>query len=222
LDRKLKTASIVRLVSLLFFVFTLAMFVFASVYSFSSLITPMSSTIPYQKALALAAIVRVQALPFLTPSSMTQNLITYTDLDDGISIKYPSGWEKIEYPAVPMSTAGYRVVVNFLAPIVNASDQWRDYLMMQVLDQSTAKSLVPQVKTTLAGNPGYKLVYTNNEESFLLKTLEVWTTIGDHTYLFIYKAEATKYSGYLPIIQRMLDSFKVGGSAGLSNSSSFK
>jgi serine/threonine-protein kinase len=187
------------------------MFVFVSVYSFSSLITK-SSTIPYQKALALAAraIARAQAPSSLTPSSMTQNFTTYTDLADGISIKYQSGWEKIEYPAVPMSTTGYRVVVNFLAPIVKASDQWREYLMIQVLNQSTVKSLVPQVNTTLAGNPGYKLVYTNNEESFHLKTLEVWTTIGDHTYLLIYKAEATKYSGYLPIIQRMLDSFKVG------------
>jgi eukaryotic-like serine/threonine-protein kinase len=191
------------------------MFVFVSVYSFSSL-TNMSSSIPYQKALALAAkaIVRSQVPSSLTPSSTTQIFTTYTDLADGISIQYQSGWEKIEYPAVPLSTTGYKVVVNFLAPIVNASDQWRAYLMVQVLNQSIVKSLVPQAKTTLAGSPGYKLIYTNNEESFHLKTLEVWTTIGDHTYLLIYKAEATKYSRYLPIIQRMLDSFKVGVSPG--------
>ena len=157
-----------------------------------------------------------QAPSSLIPSSTTQNSTTYTDLSDGISIQYqyPPGWEKIEYPAVPPSSTGYKVVVNFLAPIVNASDQWREYLMIQVLNQSTVKGLIPQVKTTLAGNPGYKLVYTNNEESFHLKTLEVWTTIGDHTYLLIYKAEATKYSGYLPIIQKMLDSFRVGVSPG--------
>jgi hypothetical protein len=215
LYRTLKPASIVRLLSPFCFVSTLAMFVFVSVYSFSSLIN-MSSTIPYQKASALAAkaIVRAQVPSSLTPSSTTQIFTTYTDLADGISIQYQSGWEKIEYPAVPLSTTGYKVVVNFLAPIVNSSDQWRAYLMVQVLNQSIVKSLVPQAKTTLAGSPGYKLVYTNNEESFHLKTLEVWTTIGDHTYLLIYKAEATKYSSYLPIIQRMLDSFKVGVSPG--------
>jgi hypothetical protein len=211
----LKAASIVKLVSLLCCVSAIVMFVFVSVNSFSSFITK-SSTIPYQKALALAAraIARAQAPSSLTPSSMTQNFTTYTDLADGISIQYQSGWEKIEYPAVPLSTTGYKVVVNFLAPIVNSSDQWRAYLMVQVLNQSIVKSLVPQAKTTLAGSHGYKLVYTNNEESFHLKTLEVWTTIGDHTYLLIYKAEATKYSSYLPIIQRMLDSFKVGVSPG--------
>lgn len=206
-----KPASIERLLSTLCFLFTLVMFVFVSVYSISLLII-MSSTIPYQNASALAAraTIRAQTPSSLTPSSTTQNSTTYTDLSDGISIQYPSAWEKIEYPAVPLSSTGYKVIVNFLAPIVNASDQWREYLMIQVLNQSTVKGLDPQVKTTLAGNPGYKLVYANNEESFHLKTLEVWTTIGDHTYLLIYKAEATKYSGYLPIIQKMLDSFRVG------------
>lgn len=153
------------------------MYVFVSVYSFLSL-TSLSSTIPYHKASASAGIdiTRAETPASLTPPSTTQSFTTYADLADGVAIQYPSAWQKIEYPAAPMSTAGYKVVVNFLAPIVNASDQWREYLMVQVLNQSTVKALVPQVKTTLAGNPGYKLVYTNNEESFHLKTLEVWTT----------------------------------------------
>ena len=215
LYRALKPTINTRLLLPIFFVFTLAMFGFVSFYSFLSL-TSLSSTIPYHKALASAGIdiTRAATPASLTPSSTTPSFTTYADPADGITIQYPSAWQKIEYPAAPMSTAGYKVVVNFLVPIVNVSDQWREYLMIQVLNQSTVKNLVPQVETTLAGNPGYKLVYTNNEESFQLKTLEVWTTIGDHTYLLIYKAEATKYFAYLPIIQRMLDSFRVGVSPG--------
>jgi hypothetical protein len=173
------------------------------------------SSIPCHNALALA---RAHTPASLMPSSVTQKFSVYKDPADGISIQYPSNWKKIEYfqSPVQMSVAGYRVVVNFLAPIENASDQWREYLMIQVGNQSLVKNLIPQVKTTLAGNPAYKLVYSNNEETFHLKTLEAWTTIGGNTYLLIYKAEAPKYSSYLPIIQRMLDSFKVGGTAGLS------
>ena len=194
----------------LFFVFRLALFVLVSGYSFLSLSSLSSTT--YHKAFASAGIdiIRAATSASLTPSSTRQSFTTYADLADGITIQYPSVWQKIEYPAAPKSTAGDKVVVNFLAPIVNASDKWREYLMIQVLNQSAVKNLVPQAKTTLAGSPGHELVYTNNEESFHLKTLEVWTTIGDHTYLLIYKAEATKYSSYLPIIQRMLDSFRVG------------
>jgi hypothetical protein len=203
-----------RLLLSLFFVFTLALFVFVSGYSFLS-VSSLSSTTPYHKAFASAGIERTRSAPAsVTASSTTQSFTTYVDLPDGIAIQYPTAWQKIEYPAAPMSTAGYKVVVNFIAPMVNASDQWREYLMIQVLNQSSVKDLVPKAKTSLAGNPGYKLVYTNNEELSHLKTLEVWTTIGDHTYLLIYKAEATKYFGYLPIIQRMLDSFRVGVSPG--------
>jgi hypothetical protein len=202
----------------LFFVLTLALLVLGSVCSCSS-ITTISSTNPYHNALALTArpISRTQTIASLTPASMTQNFTTYRDPADGISIQYPSHWEIIQYPSSQMSTAGYRVVVNFLAPLVNASEQWREYLMIQVGNQSIVKNLVPQVKTTLAGNPAYKLVYANNEETFHLKTLEAWTTIGGNTYLLIYKAEATKYPSYLPIIQRMLDSFKVGSAGLLTN-----
>ncbi|HET7148738.1 MAG TPA: hypothetical protein VFI73_09605 [Candidatus Nitrosopolaris sp.] len=168
---------------------------------------------------ALALVARPLAIapaPAAQQPSSTQKFAVYVDSADNISIQYPSNWQKIEYPSLSMSPAAYRVVVNFLAPIVNASDQWREYLMIQVGKQSIVGNLVPQANITLGGNPGYKLVYTNNEETFHLKTLETWTTIGGNTYLLIYKAEASKYSSYLPIVQKMLDSFKIGGSTGAS------
>ena len=120
------------------------MYVFVSVYSFLSL-TSLSSTIPYHKASASAGIdiTRAATPASLTPPSTTQSFTTYADLADGVAIQYPSAWQKIEYPAAPMSTAGYKVVVNFLAPIVNASDQWREYLMVQVINQSTVKTRPP-------------------------------------------------------------------------------
>jgi hypothetical protein len=169
------------------------------------------SCIHYQNALAL--------ITTQTPSSMSHRFTLFEDPVDGISIQYPSDWQKIQYFQSPlqMSVAGYRVVVNFLAPLVNSSDQWREYLMIQVGNKDLVKNLVPQAKITLAGNPAYKMVYSNDEETFHLKTLEAWTTIGGNTYLLIYKAEAAKYPSYLPIIQRMLDSFKVGGGGLLTN-----
>jgi hypothetical protein len=173
-----------------------------------TLVHSLISCIHYQSALGLVT---------QTPSSMSQKFTLFEDTADGISIQYPSAWQKIQYFQSPlqMSVTGYRVVVNFLAPIVSPSDQWREYLMIQVGNKDLVRNLVPQAKITLAGNPAYKLVYSNDEETFHLKTLEAWTTIGGNTYLLIYKAEATKYASYLPIIQRMLDSFKVGDGAGL-------
>jgi hypothetical protein len=88
--------------------------------------------------------------------------------------------------------------------------------MIQMGNKSIVNNLVPQMTTTLGGNPGFKLVYANNEETFHLKTLEAWTTVSGNTYLLIFKSEATKFPAYLPVVQRMIDSFKIGQLTGLS------
>jgi hypothetical protein len=137
---------------------------------------------------------------------------------------YPSDWQKIEYPAGAMGYGvGHRIIANFLAPI-NSSDQWRGSLTIQISSQSDLKNIIPQhataSTTNLANHRAFKLEYTNNERLYLnrnltnfntiaLKVMQVWTTIGDNTYLLTYNEEASKYPQYLPIIQKMLNSFKV-------------
>ncbi|MFL6343764.1 MAG: hypothetical protein ACJ72U_19750, partial [Nitrososphaeraceae archaeon] len=70
------------------------------------------------------------------------------------------------------------------------------------------------------GHPAFKLEYTNTERMYLnrdltisssikLKVMQVWTSIGDNTYLLTYNAEASKYPQYLPIIYKMLSSLRV-------------
>jgi hypothetical protein len=138
----------------------------------------------------------------------------------GITILYPSSWGKIEYPRIGLEVVGSDLVVNFLAPLVNASDHWREHLMIQVLKQTQAKKLIPESIISLGGRHGYTRVYnstmeisnldSNIEVRLHLKTLEVWVTIGNgDTYLLTYKAVAARYSHYLPTIQKMLASFRI-------------
>ena len=193
-----------------FLVLIFELFLFQSISDNSFFIL---SVIQSHKVLAMA---NRQISVAQTPNAASIPLFTnYVDSADGISLQYPSNWEKIEYPSLPMSPAPYRVIVNFLAPL-SGSDQWRDYFMIQMGNQSIVNNLVPQMKMTLGGNPGFKLIYANNEETFHLKTLEAWTTVGSNTYLLIFKAEAPRFPVYLPVVQRMIDSFKIGASAGLS------
>jgi hypothetical protein len=208
---KISKSSITLKLSLpLFLVLIFELFLFELISANSFLI---SSAIPSHNVLAM---VNRQIPVAQTPNAAPVPLFTdYVNSADGISIQYPSNWEKIEYPSLPMSPAPYKVVVNFLAPL-SGSDKWRDYFMIQMGNQSIVNNLVPQMKMTLGANPGFKLVYANNEEIFHLKTLEAWTTVGSNTYLLIFKAEASRFPAYLPVVQRMIDSFKIGGSAGLS------
>jgi hypothetical protein len=48
-----------------------------------------------------------------------------------------------------------------------------------------------------------------NFNTINLKIMQVWTTVGDNTYLLTYTAEASRYMQHLPIIQKMLNSFNV-------------
>jgi hypothetical protein len=170
-----------------------------------------------------------QQYSITTASTSTNNYLIYENPAYGISILYPSNWEQIEYPRMGLAPVGNDLVANFLVPLVNASDLWREHFMIQILNQTLAKKLIPQSDITLAGKHGFKRVVNNTMEIFNLdsntehrlniKTMEIWVAIGNgDTCLLIYKAVAARYSDYLPIIQKMLDSFKIGSSTVSHNS----
>lgn len=77
--------------------------------------------------------------------------------------------------------------------------------LIQSLPQFT---LVKSTPTTLAGNnPAYKLVYTFASG---LKTLAVFTIIGDKAYIIEYITKSTsEYSTYLSTVQEMINSFEI-------------
>jgi serine/threonine-protein kinase len=150
--------------------------------------------------------------------------LIYENPADKINITYPSNWQKIEYPPGAMGYGvGHRIIANFLAPL-SSSDNWRGSMTIQISSQSDVKNIIPQNATAtitkLGDHRAFKLEYASNERMYLnsnlskfntinLKIMQVWTTMGDNTYLLTYSAEASKYQQYLPVIQRMLNSFKV-------------
>ena len=149
--------------------------------------------------------------------------LTYEDSADGISLMYPSSWQKVEYPSVAMNYGeGHRIIANFLAPL-DPTDQWRASINIQISNSSNLKNIVPKRENAttinLAGHDAFRLEYTNTERIFLsrdltnsnsinLRVMQVWTTIGDNTYIFTYNAETSKYQQYLPVMERMLSSFR--------------
>ena len=62
----------------------------------------------------------------------------------------------------------------------------------------------------LSDNPAHKVVYTYSDaEIGITKTMEIMTIKDDKLYFISYTADSTKYSNYLPTIQKMTDSFKI-------------
>jgi hypothetical protein len=164
------------------------------------------------------------------PTQTTSDILTYQNSSYGIRIQYPANWTKDQGDFDPNDDI--TDIVEFSSPFVSTSDSEPETLgisIEQFTDENMnldeyANSLISYYKETLtgfnlvesdtntsiiAGKPAYKLVYTDVEDETNYKTLEIGTIIGDKVYYIEYIAEAEKYSGYLPTIQMMIDSFEI-------------
>jgi serine/threonine-protein kinase len=61
----------------------------------------------------------------------------------------------------------------------------------------------------LADNPSHKIVYKYREGQNDIKVMEDLTVKNDKGYIIVYVAKASKYSYYLPIMQKMMNSFEI-------------
>jgi hypothetical protein len=158
--------------------------------------------------------------------------LTYQNSTYGIKIQYPSDWLYKESNA---SNSSVQTVVTFVSPnLVTAApigiDKSLAALTVAVqsipfhnlplntytnLNVNTLRQSEPGFQllmsndTTLAGgnNPAHKITYT---VATGLKTMAVYTIKGDKAFIleYITGSEAT-YSSYLPIAQKMVDSFQI-------------
>jgi hypothetical protein len=137
----------------------------------------------------------------------------------GITVQYPSDWEIDE-----QSGAEGETIVKFTSPQIG-TDKFQEYLNVRVSpnfhnnstnnirsgDESRIgfKLLEQSDASTLNGNPSHRMVCTFRNGYNEFKAMQVVTIKGDKVYRFDFYAEAAKYSNYLPIIQKMIDSFKI-------------
>jgi hypothetical protein len=71
--------------------------------------------------------------------------------------------------------------------------------------------------TILSGNEARNMSYTNTNRG--AKITQIWTIKGDKAYEIEYSASLNKYDEYLPIIQRMIDTFEIMPSSRESSTS---
>ena len=161
------------------------------------------------------------------------DFFTYENPALGVKIQYPSDWKKEVKDA---ST------VDFFSPKENNSDRYLENLGVQVdslsqnmtLDEFTShqidslnqsfpnSKIIDSKMTTLAGNPAHKVVFNYGGEQQqhipLFKIIQIWMIRDNKIYIITSGAEFNKYSKYLPIIQKMIDSFGISNFLTYENS----
>jgi PsbP-like protein len=154
----------------------------------------------------------------------TVDLLTYENSRIGIKIQYPVDWklyEKEYYPDHPdeqwSQVVGFSLpseinahsklenVAIYVKPLPAQNTTLEAYSNKQINHLRKKSSVHESTTTTLAGNHAHTVVYTDKKDD----VIEVWTIKGDSVYTIRCAAKPEDYSTYLPIFQKMLDSFEI-------------
>jgi eukaryotic-like serine/threonine-protein kinase len=159
-----------------------------------------------------------------TPTNAAENnFLTYENSTLGIKMQYPSSWTK--------QTAGHGATFVLLSNSEKNSEQF-----MAKLNATSITGFPPNVplkaladrvvdgykhflrnfkiesyaNTTVVGNNGIKIVYTyTDSKNNGFKATDIALIKDDRLYVIQYYVEASKYQIYLPILQKMIDSFQM-------------
>ena len=145
--------------------------------------------------------------------------LTYDDIITGFSIKYPPDWERAQH---------LDKSVTFLAPRESNSDTNPAGLGIMVIEVESNKTLasitqnqlnilknlypdiqiLESMETIFLGHPSHMIIFTatDNTQS-MRKAMQIWFKEDNKAFLMTYKSDNERYSKYLPIIDKMLNSF---------------
>ena len=167
------------------------------------------------------------------------NFSIYENPTYGIKILYPAGWNKLEFGQItadglvvgfalpregkPLSEINVSdfileniliavTRINSAPPPFSKSTLLKDFVNEQIssFKQGLADFQIIKSNTTaIDNNPTYQIQYTSRSGQAIFDTLQIWTISGNKIYTILFNADPADYPTYLPIIQKMTDSFVV-------------
>ena len=157
-----------------------------------------------------------------TTSSSATNFLTYDNSTYGIKIQYPDNWEKKPADGLLGEVVFFlpRGVNQTLEPVeVDISVLPSRNISLDVLAQrqfETYKTLLSNLEVieskpiTFHGDPALT-VLTNftNSISGIVKSINILTIKYGNLYIISYGAKPELYSTYLPIAEKMINSFEI-------------
>jgi eukaryotic-like serine/threonine-protein kinase len=155
-----------------------------------------------------------------------QQMLTYENSTYGIRMQYPSNWHKENVNNAYVNNGMLVDIVKFSSSSKNPSNEGLDIKVDNISDiqpitlakyaNNSIQDLRRDFKIieldrngSISDNPAYKLVYSGVNEGVNLQAMLILTIKGDRAYIISYNAEPTKFSYYLPTVQRMINSFQI-------------
>jgi len=160
--------------------------------------------------------------------SSSSLLVSYRNPAYGVSLSYPSDWEKQEGNRIiasnlsawsvafysPPSKSAFLKVIELNSTQVNGTMSipklLTDAIVRDVHVTKDLQILNASSSYTLSGRPAYML-FTSGEliKNIRYQALEIGTILGNSKYTIVYEALGSVYSKYLPAAQKMISSFRL-------------
>ncbi len=152
------------------------------------------------------------------------NALTYANSTYGIKFLFPPNWDKVQngtkldtqtdivtlYPpsnnSVSIDVSTDDVSDEKGVSIAQYSSEGLSDLKQSLKNFNLIESIT---NNTLATLPAYKLVYTYKDANTVLKDMEIGAIKGNKVYIITYEAGVGEYDKYLPMVQKMIDSFHI-------------
>ena len=169
---------------------------------------------------------RLQQLEIMKDNSTNLQMSTYKNKDFGFMIDYPSSWivqeDNLHFNTIAAFELVAKNVHNFPNATNNVTLAEVDIRIVDNPDNITAQDLgvkdidttgqviMSTSNTTLDHLPALKIVdYTF--DGLTIKHMQVWTILPKQNvkFLIYYIVQPTLYDQYLPIVQKMLNSFRL-------------
>ncbi|MEM6611487.1 MAG: protein kinase [Cyanobacteria bacterium P01_C01_bin.72] len=148
-------------------------------------------------------------------------LSSYENYSQGFRVDYPSSWSKQNRDDF------FATGVVFFSPLVSDADQFKERVSILVenlpgdvsLAEYTQQSLdeIKQLSDpnigaaqtiTLGDDEGRQIAYQGEENGSPVKRIQSWSVNGDRAYVVTYTARPGDYESYLPMVERMIESFE--------------
>jgi hypothetical protein len=162
-----------------------------------------------------------------TSTAYTNNssFLMYKNLDFGIKMQYPSNWTKQEDNLQLHTIAAFSLIHQNPFDFANVTLAEVDLRVYNApKNETSAKLNISQINTqgqtivsyhknsttTLGGYPAFRIA-SYFFGGVTQKAMQIWTFIPNKHVLveIIYIAQPSKYSFYLPIVQKMIDSVEI-------------
>lgn len=163
----------------------------------------------------------------------TGAFLTYTNSKYGIKIKYQYNWI-VEANSYPTGAGGIQIASFYLPDVGNGlpfirigvDNMSKEFPQLPVvsineylnrsLDHKNStgfpgfKLIEYNTNNSLSGDRAYTIVWTYTHPTYGIRnSIEIATVLGSKGYFVDYTVAAAKFSHYLPIAQKMIESFEI-------------